>query len=159
MTNEQSNTARIIDPTPEQIIAALEYCWFSMECGRYPCVDCYLYRHRDEHGYVPNRLRSSGCRPCSQRLAMDTIALIDRLSDFEHSQCAKLLEEVGKLRAELAESQRRENAAVDDLTDACYQPWGEIDKCKYCAKGKTRMCKVGECYFEHRGPQDAMEKE
>lgn len=92
MTNQPS---RIIDPTVEQIKHALRACAVAPPAGTYPCETCYLYDLRDKYGYM-----STG-RTCFEHLALDACALIARLNDFEHSQCAKLLEEVGRLRAEL----------------------------------------------------------
>lgn len=40
-------------------------------------------------------------RTCFEHLALDVSGELRRLNDFEHSQTAKLLEENGKLRAEL----------------------------------------------------------
>ena len=39
--------------------------------------------------------------------------LIERLNDFEHSQCAVLLARIAELEARLAASQHREQAAVE----------------------------------------------
>lgn len=66
--------------------------------------------------------------------AADTI---ERLNDFEHSQCAKLLARIAELEAQLTETQRRERAAVEDLT--------KMAKCKL----------LGTCTFcEHRNTPD-----
>ena len=55
--------------------------------------------------------------------------LIERLNDFEHSQCAVLLARIAELEAQLAASQHREQAAVEDLKrfSACCQCDANID--------------------------------
>lgn len=94
----------------------------------------------------------------------------DKLNDFEQSQCAKLLAERGSLidlagdwketadkyhaerndlQKELAESQRREQAAVEDLKSQSV-----CDCCKRTCQGDGECLGNGYLYFDWRGPQD-----
>lgn len=50
---------------------------------------------------------------CAPKIIADTL---ERLNDFEHSQCAVLLARIAELEAQLAESQRREQAALKKLS-------------------------------------------
>lgn len=86
-----------------------------------------------------------------------------RFCDDPELACVKAESELGRLRnentllrAQLAESQRRERAAVEDLAIAC--------SCDVCSKrGKVRFssCKscITESAFEWRGPQEAVKGE
>lgn len=86
--------ARIIEPMVEEIKTALRACAVSEPGETYPCEECYLHS-MSRDGYL-----STG-QTCFMRLALDAVTLIDRLNDFEHSQCARLLEEIGRMRAGL----------------------------------------------------------
>ena len=67
--------------------------------------------------------------------------LIERLNDFEHSQCAVLLARIAELEARLAASQHREQAAVEDMTAVLKRDSDDI--CAYC---KNRIeCKNEQC--------------
>lgn len=54
-------------------------------------------------------------RTCSNKLMVRAADTIESLNDFQHSQCAHLLARVEELQAKLAEAQRREQAAVEDM--------------------------------------------
>lgn len=67
---------------------------------------------------------------------------------------------INQLEQQLAESQRREQAAVEDIADMEKSlPWGV--SCYYCKHyapaGGDGEC--GNCNFEWRGPQEAEEGE
>ena len=84
--------------------------------------------------------------------------LIERLNDFEHSQCAVLLARIAELDAQLAASQHREQAAVGDLST--YKDCGfcvHIQDQQYCYKNCQRHVDVDNfrthpCW-QWRGPQ------
>jgi len=97
---------KILEPTVEQITAALRLCAVEEPAGTYPCEQCYLYP------YSKDGRMSTGCT-CFEHLAMDTCQLIDRLNDFDQTQSKLALERCQRAEAQLAQSQRRERAAVD----------------------------------------------
>ena len=60
---------------------------------------------------------------------------------------------IESLQAQLAESQRREQAAVEDWKT--YEESGQCDVCKYGKGGDCTYPEGGRCKFEWRGPQEA----
>lgn len=87
----------------------------------------------------------------------------DRLNDFEQSQCAKLLEKLGGVEAELAASQARGMVAVSDLELAAREMQEGIGVCVACkhypadmSNGMPEVCDEctggDKCFFEWRGP-------
>lgn len=148
---------KVLEPTVEQITAELR-CTDAPDtpnglgCANKKC------RYRDVDG---------ACDITS--MCFDAANLIDRLNDFQNSQCAKLLSRITELEAQLAESQRRERAAV------------EVVRCKDCRWKDTVLCRAsksvkydlrrekhtyhtcmepdGFCSIGERGPQKAGEGE
>lgn len=70
--------------------------------------------------------------------------------------------QIKRLQAQLSESQRREQAAVEDLKEAASELTG-IGTCVVCKYGPEEpfdgphcgKCTRGDCQFEWRGPQEA----
>ena len=58
---------------------------------------------------------------------------------------------IDSLTSQLAESQRREQAAVEDWKT--YEESGQCDVCKYGKGGDCTYPEGGRCKFEWRGPQ------
>ena len=94
--------------------------------------------------------------------------LIERLNDFEHSQCAVLLARIAELEAQLAASQHREQAAVHDIMcrdhcDVCVSGKERDNECKNadydCQTCKSETCTCRECrdedHWQWRGPHEA----
>lgn len=106
-------------------------------------------------------------RTCFEHLVMDTCQLIGRLNDFDQTQSKLALERCQRLEAQLAESQRRERAAVEDMVYAIFN----LDECVVCKNpcNKERPkdggrfeplykqgCGTWMCgNFEWRGPHEA----
>lgn len=120
---ENDTCGKTIQPTADQIKAALRLCAVAEPAGDYPCKQCYLYPlSRD--GYM-----STG-ETCFEHLVLDTCQLIDGLNDFDKTQSKILLARCQSLQAQLAESQRRERAAVRELNGIL----GQIDEDEYLRK-------------------------
>lgn len=88
---------KVLEPTVDQITAALRLCAVEEPSKTYPCEQCYLYPYSKDG-------RMSTGRTCFEHLALDTCQLINRLNDFQNSQCAKLLARITALEAQLAEA-------------------------------------------------------
>ncbi|WP_312611343.1 hypothetical protein [Oscillibacter sp.] len=93
---------KILEPTVEQITAALR-CTDALDtpdglgCANKKC------KYRDVDG---------ACDIVS--MCFDAATLIDRLNDFDQTQSKLALERCQRAEAQLAQSQRRERAAVED---------------------------------------------
>lgn len=124
-------------PSAEQIKTALRLCAVDEPADKCPCDQCYLYPFRR------NGRMSTG-RTCFEHLALDACQLIDRLNDFDRTQSKIALERCQRAEAQLAESQRRERAAVNQICKNC--------KAIALMNGVRHIC-LEEC--EWRVPQDA----
>lgn len=104
---------------------------------------------------VPDEPDGMGCsnKKCRYRdvdgacdivsMCNDAADKITELNDFQNSQCAKLLARIAELEAQLAESQRRERAAVEDLngTGACFT-------CKHFRRNGGDCFGAGRCRLD-----------
>lgn len=82
---------------------------------------------------------------CAPKIIADTL---ERLNDFEHSQCAVLLARIAELEAQLAESQRQLRAAVEDAEQ------GSVCRtCHYLNNGCDPLNLDAGCHkWQWRGP-------
>lgn len=147
---ENDTCGKTIQPTADQIKAALRLCAVAEPAGDYPCKQCYLYPlSRD--GYM-----STG-ETCFEHLVLDTCQLIDGLNDFDKTQSKILLARCQSLQAQLTESQRRERAAVEDLEWLMLRG-DSADCCIFCRYDHTHdgPCagQSTKCEPKWRGPQD-----
>lgn len=108
-----------------------------------PCKDCYLYPLRDDDDYMPDGTM------CSKRLALDAIACIRRLNDFDQSQSKILLEKLEQAKAENAQLRavvirsdpdffkRKCRVCGCDWNHPCndHDFWVGDDLCSVCFKG------------------------
>lgn len=94
---KSSVQGKVLEPTVDQITAALRLCAVEEPSKTYPCEQRYLYPYSKDG-------RMSTCRTCFEHLVLDTCQLINRLNDFQNSQCAKLLARITALEAQLAEA-------------------------------------------------------
>ena len=110
-----------IEITQEMLELALFCCLESEPADHYPCKDCYLY---------PLRGDDDDCMPdgtmCSKRLALDAIAFIRRINDFDKSQSKIMLEKLEQERAEKATLKKALLLMGNDLADWMGNGTGEF---------------------------------
>ena len=109
---KETMRGKILKPTVKQITAALRLCAVEKPAETYPCEQCYLYPYSKDG-------RMSTGRTCFEHLALDTCQLIDRLNDCDQTQSKLALERCQRAEAQIAESQRRERAAVEAVPHTC----------------------------------------
>lgn len=78
-------------PAVDDIINALRLCAVETPAESPPCEGCYLFPLSKDG-------RMSTGQTCFTHLMLDTIDLINRLNNFEHSQCAQLLKDIARLK-------------------------------------------------------------
>lgn len=82
------------EPTVEEIVTALRMCGRGVTILT-TCRKCHL-----ADGWNGTFTMPDG-QPCYDRLDLIAADALERLNDFQSSQCAKLLEAVAELRAQL----------------------------------------------------------
>lgn len=119
--------------TPDKIVRALRR--LSVETGSLACLGCGHEHNCSTHGCAI--LRSAA-------------DLIVELNDFDQTQSKIALERWQRAEAQLAVSQRREQAAVADIEKMM----------RICEKGSCHFCANGDCTDsphcspKWRGPQE-----
>lgn len=101
------------EPTAEQITAALRCCG-NTDTKKPDCEHCPLL----------------SVRMCVKVMLEGAADMIVQLNDFDQTQSKIALERCQRAEKQLAESQRREQAAVEDLSGIC----GQIDDDEYLRK-------------------------
>jgi len=115
------------EPDAEDVVRALRR--MSVETGSLVCLGCGHEHNCSIHGCAIIRQAAD---------------LIERLNDFQHSQCAKLLAENGQLRAVITENdpnffKRKCRLCGCDWNHPCndHDFWVEDDLCSACASKQT----------------------
>lgn len=120
------------EPTAEQITAALRCCG-NTDTKKPDCEHCPLL----------------SVRMCVKVMLEGAADMIIQLNDFDQTQSKIALERCQRAEAHLAESQRREQAAVEDLKAS--------KTCLCCKNNGTRLCKDCDIFasnFEWRDPHE-----